>query len=357
VNVIGMHGAGKDSAYQITRYLNSSSVLGHYHPTVLVLLWGNGWTRTLVQFPFGEPSGLGLLGLQGHNHNVSSILRDHVPPTERVIVERGVLNSKVATRIPKTLTLKPLECGPALDDIREIHNGIGVILHISGTVDRHLRGPKLSEDGFQTSAVVDNRHLPVNGTKSFIPNDGVVEIKDQDACGLQFTIPVRDIWFLTSIPVRAAPDIQSVQARLVQALVHRGDEVVICYIQTSQTLQGGIPRRLTNIITLKERFVDTREQPNHVPLALGPMTDHCQSLVGVFVDLVAKIRVLFERIVGRVNTVCNGSQRHPTISGILRHANWVIVIKVDAGRGRAVEQERVIKTVRCWRQTCVTAVT
>ena len=230
------HSTGRDSTYQIARHLNPSSVFGHYHPTVLVLLWGNRWARTLLQFPFGEPSGLGLLGLQRHNHDVSSILRDHVPPTERVIVERGVLNSEVATRISKTLTLKSLERGPALGDIRKIHNGIGVILHIGGTIDRHLRGPKLSEDGFQTSAVVDNRYLPVDGTTSFIPNDGVVEVKDQDARSLRFVIPVRDIWFLTPIPVRAAPDIRRVQARLVQALVHRGDKVVIRYIQTSQTL-------------------------------------------------------------------------------------------------------------------------
>lgn len=220
------HSTDKDPTYQITRLLNPSSVLGHYHPTVL--LRGDGWTRTLVQFPFGDPGGWELLGLQGHNHDVSSILRDHVPSTERVIVEWGILNSEVAARIPKTLTLKSLECGPALGDIREIHNGIGVILHISGTVYRHLRGSQLSEDGFQTFAIVDNRYLLVDGTTSFIPNDGVVEVKDQDARGLKFAIPVRGTWFLTPIPVRAAPDIRRVQVRLVQALVHRGDEVIIC---------------------------------------------------------------------------------------------------------------------------------
>jgi len=77
------------------------------------------------------------------------------------------------------------------------------------------------------------------------------------------------------------------------------------------------------------------------------MTNHRQSLVGVLVDLVAKIRVLFERIVGWVDTVYKTSQRHPTISCIFRHAKWVIVIKGDTGSRRAVEQERVIKTVKC----------
>ena len=165
-------------------YLDTSSVFGHYHPSVLILLWRDGRALALVQFSFGELSGSQLLGLQGHNHDVSNIICDHVPPTERVIVEWGILNSDVATRIPKTPTLKFLECGPALNDIRKIHNGIGIILHVSGTVDRHLHGAKSSEDGFQTFTIVNHRYLLVDGTASFVPNDGVVEVKNQDARGL-----------------------------------------------------------------------------------------------------------------------------------------------------------------------------
>lgn len=183
-NVIGLHSAENFLTYQIVRHLNSSSALGHYHPTILVLLWGGASrTRALVYSPFGRLSGSRLFGLQGHNHDVSSVFWDRVPPTKRVIIERRILNSEVATRISKTLTLKFLECGSALSDIREIHNGIGIILHISGTVDRHLRGAEPSKDGFQTFAIVDNRHLPVDRT-SFLQNDGVVEVENQDARSL-----------------------------------------------------------------------------------------------------------------------------------------------------------------------------
>jgi len=138
-----------------------------------------------------------------------------MPPTERVIVERHILDSEVTTRIPETLTLKLLECGPALSDIWKIHNGIGVILRISGTVDGHLRSAKLSEDGLQTLAIVDDRHPLTDGSTSCIQNDGVVEVENQDARGPQYAVSVRDVRFLASVPMRTASDIRRIQVRSI----------------------------------------------------------------------------------------------------------------------------------------------
>lgn len=154
-------------------------------------------------------------------------------PAECVIVERCILDSEVTARIPETLTLKPLERSSAFSDIRKVHDGVGVILDISGAVNRHLRGAKFSKDGLQTFAIVDNRHLLVDGATSFIPDDGIVEVENQNTRGLRFTVSVRDIRFLASIPMRAASDIRWIQARLVQALVLRIDKMVVCCIQTS----------------------------------------------------------------------------------------------------------------------------
>ena len=201
-------------------------MFGHYHPTP-TLLRGACRTRALVQFLFGDLDRLWLLLFHGHNYDVPSILRVYVSPTESVIVERGVFNSEVATRVPKTPTLKLLKRCPALNDTRKVDHCIGVILHISRAVDGHLRSTKLSEDGLQPFAIVDDRHLLVDGTTSFIQNDGVVEIKNQDAGGLEFAVSVLCIRFLTAVPVRATPDIRRNQARSVQALVLCIDKVVV----------------------------------------------------------------------------------------------------------------------------------
>ena len=157
-----------------------------------------------------------------------------MPPTERVIVKGRIFDSEVATRVPEAPTMKPPKCDLALNDAWEVNNGIGVILHISRTVDRHLRGTELSEDRLQPFAIVDDRHLLVDGTTSLVQNNGVVEVKDKDARGPQFAVSVLGIRFLTSVPVRAAPDIRRMQVRSVQALVLRIDKMVMRYTRTSQ---------------------------------------------------------------------------------------------------------------------------
>ena len=131
--------------------------------------------------------------------------------------------------------MKLLECGSAPSGVRKIDNCVGIILQIGRTIDRHLRGAELSEDGLQPFPIVDDRHLLVNYTTSFIPNDGEVEVENQDACGLRIATPVRRSWFLTSVPIRAAPDIQRAQARLIQAFMLRGDKMVI---RCNPTLQA-----------------------------------------------------------------------------------------------------------------------
>ena len=166
-----------------------------------------------------------------------------MPPAERIIVERGIFNSEVATRVPETPTLELPKCDPALIDTRKVNDRIGVILHISRAVDRHLRGTKLSEDGFQPFAIVNDRHLLVDGATGFIRNDGVVEVKNQDAGGLQFAVSVLGIWFLTTIPVRTTPDVRWIQVRSVQALVLRIGKMVMRYTQTSQALYSVAGRR------------------------------------------------------------------------------------------------------------------
>ena len=234
-----LHSVNESSTYQIAGHLYSSSVLGHYHPTVLVLLWRGRRTRALVQPQSRELIGSQLFRLQGHGYDISSILQGYMPPSERVIVERRITNSEVTTRIPETPTLKLLECVSALSDVRKIHNSIGIILQISGTVDRHLHGTELSEDRLQPFAIVDDRHMLVNCTTTFIPNDREVEVKNQDARGLQTVIPVCDIRFLASVPIRAAPDIRRVQVRLVQALMFRGSKMII---RCNQTLKASHSR-------------------------------------------------------------------------------------------------------------------
>ena len=238
MSVMKLHSVNEGSTYQIPGHLDSSSVLGHYHPAVL-LLRRDGRTRTLVQPQLGKLSALRLLRFQGHGHDVSSILWEHMPPSECVIVERHIYNSEVTTRISETLTLKLLECGSALSNVRKIHNCIWIILQIGGTVDRHLRGTELSEDGLQPFAIVDDRHLLVNCTTCFIPNDREVEVKNQDARGLRIAIPVRGSRFLAPIPIRTAPDIRRVQTRSVQALMLRGDKMII---RCDQTLQASHSR-------------------------------------------------------------------------------------------------------------------
>ena len=161
-----------------------------------------------------------------------------MPPTKRVVVKRRIFNSEVATRVPKATTLKLPKRDPALSDAWKVNHGVGVILHIGRAVDRHFRGAELSEDRLQAFAVVDNRHLLVDGTTSLVQNDGVVEVKNQNSCGLQFTVPVLGIRFLTTVPVGAAPDIRRIQIRSIQALVLRIDKTVVCYIQMSQALQS-----------------------------------------------------------------------------------------------------------------------
>ena len=161
-----------------------------------------------------------------------------MPPSERVIVERRITNSEVTTRIPETPALKLMERGSALSDVRKIHNSIGIILQISGTVDRHLHGTELSEDGLQPFAIVDDRHLLVNCTTAFIPNDREVEVKNQDTRGLQTVITVCGIRFLTSVPIGAAADIRRVQVRLVQAPMLRGRKMIIGYNQTLKPLRS-----------------------------------------------------------------------------------------------------------------------
>ena len=94
-----------------------------------------------------------------------------MPPTKCIIIERGILNSEVATRIPETSTLEPLKCCSAPTDIRKVRNGIRVILGVSGTVDCNLRGTKLSEGGFQTLAIVDHCHLFTDGATILVSSN------------------------------------------------------------------------------------------------------------------------------------------------------------------------------------------
>ena len=218
-------------------------MLCHYHPTPPTLLRGAGRTWAPIQPLFGDLDRPRLLGFHRHNYDVSSIFWVCVPPTEGVIVERRIFNSEVSTRVPKTPTLKLPKRDPALINTRKVNDCIGVILHISRAVDRHLRGAKLSEDGLQPFAIVDDRHLLVDGNASFIQNDGVVEIENQDTGGLQFVVSVLNIRFLTTVPVRATPDIPRIQARSVQTLVLYIDKVVVRYSRTSQPLNSVPSRR------------------------------------------------------------------------------------------------------------------
>ena len=156
-----------------------------------------------------------------------------MPPTKRVIVKWGILNSEVTAGIAETLTLKLLKRRPALSDIRKVHDSKGVILQISRTVDRHLRSTKLSENGFQTFAVIDHRDLLADSVPSFVPNNGVVEVQNQNTGALRFACAVRIVRFLTSVPVGTASNVQRSQVRAVQALVLRGYETVKRYIRTS----------------------------------------------------------------------------------------------------------------------------
>lgn len=130
-----------------------------------------------------------------------------MPPTKRVIVKWSVSDSEVATRKPETLTLELPKCRPALSYTREVHNGIGIILQISRTVDRHLRGAEISKYGFQTLGIVNHRHLLADCVAIFRPNNGIVKIQDQDTSGLRLLGPIGSIRFLASIPVRATPNI------------------------------------------------------------------------------------------------------------------------------------------------------
>src|SRR6201986_3438955 len=52
-NVIGPHSTNEIFTHQIQRHLDPSSVLGYYHPAVLVLLRGADRTRALAQVLFG----------------------------------------------------------------------------------------------------------------------------------------------------------------------------------------------------------------------------------------------------------------------------------------------------------------
>ena len=232
----------KYSTHQIGRHLNSSSVFGHYHSTPLAPLRRTSRTRAPVQVLFGGLHRPWLFGFQRHHHDVSSVLRDDVPPTKRVIVERRIFDSEVATRVPEAPSLKLPKGDPALRDTWKVNNGIGVILHISRAVDRHLRGTELSEGRFQPLAVVDNRHLFVDGATSLVQNDGVVEVKNQNACRLQLAVSVLGTRFLAAVPVRATPDIRRIQVRSVQALVFCIDKTVMRYIRMSQALQSASSR-------------------------------------------------------------------------------------------------------------------
>ena len=172
--------------------------------------------------------------LQGYVDDCPSIFRSYVPPTKGVIVKRDVLDSKVSTRIPKAPTLKLLDGRLAPSDRREVYNCVGIILQMSWTVDRHPRSTKPSEYWLQTLAIVYDRHLFVDGIRSFLPNDGVVEVQDQNPSGLQFLRFIRNARFLASIPVWAAPDIRRGQTRFIQAFVPGSDKMFICCVQPSQ---------------------------------------------------------------------------------------------------------------------------